>query len=188
MELPPIPNECKAESEIHPLKQIDMDDLLGDWWVVRGHHPIYDCYPCQMMHFRKHNESFREFNPQYQVYLVNDTLRLMDQHSFYNDYDTKMNRVRLPFKDGGLDHHEDWYLVDKFPERGVIVVHFCSFTLNWRTAGSVVLSKNRVLPPDVVDQLPDVVRKTMGYDISEYCTNKVNDCPEPGSPSASFMV
>jgi len=188
MELPTIPNECKTESDIHVLKKVDMDDLLGDWWVVRGHHPIYDCYPCQLMHFNKFNDTHREFNPQYQVYLVNDTLRLMDQHSYYNDYDPKMNRVRLPFKDGGLEHHEDWYIVDKFPEHGVIVVHFCSYTLNWHTAGSVVLSKNSILPAEVEKLLPDVVRKSMGYDISEYCTNKVKDCPEPRSPSPILTI
>ena len=42
---PPIPKTCRAPN-IHPLKQLSIKDLEGDWWVVKGLHPVYDCYPC----------------------------------------------------------------------------------------------------------------------------------------------
>ena len=35
---PPINNTCRA---VHPLKQLSFKDVPGDWWVLKGHHPVY---------------------------------------------------------------------------------------------------------------------------------------------------
>ena len=44
-----IPDMCKQN--VMPLKQLSTADLKGNWWALRGYHPVYDCFPCKSLKF-----------------------------------------------------------------------------------------------------------------------------------------
>ena len=45
--LPATPNMCKGPHNVKIQKNISLADMAGTWWTLRGHNPVYDCYPCQ---------------------------------------------------------------------------------------------------------------------------------------------
>ena len=55
MSFPPIPNTCKGKN-VHPLKSLSVKDIQGEWWALRGYHPVYDCFPCQHLSFEPMHE------------------------------------------------------------------------------------------------------------------------------------
>ncbi len=125
---PPIPRTCKAPN-IKPIKQLATKDFNGDWWVHRGYHKVYDCYPCQKIIFNQVNATAWLYTPEYETYLVNNSLMLVtDQHFIVPD--TKPGeKMSFVYHDVGLDHYETWWPLDKADEGSWIQIYYCGNTV-----------------------------------------------------------
>lgn len=86
-------------------------DLQGDWWVISGHHPVYDCYPCQHLFFSQINETAWKYVPEYQVYLVNGSLGLFNNQVLTMPNSALGEGITFSYHDLGFIHHETWYLM-----------------------------------------------------------------------------
>ena len=174
---PPIPNTCRAPN-IHPLKNLSTSDLMGDWWIVRGYHPVYDCYPCQRVHFKPINSSYWYYSPQYQVYLLNGSLELVTQHTVIPSVPAGRN-ISFVYDDIGLLHYETWWLLDKADDGSYIIMYYCGNTLQWYYEGALVFARNRTLNASAYGDIARSYQKAVGLDFSKFCNTTTDaTCPD----------
>ena len=174
---PPIPNTCRAPN-IHPLKQLSVKDLQGDWWVVKGLHPVYDCYPCQKIYYSMINETSWNYSSYYQVYQANGSISLAYLQTVVP---TNMpgGNISMAYDDIGLIHYETWWLLDKNDEFGYILLYYCGNTLQWYYEGAQVLSRNATLNESAYSQIATSYQQAVGLKLSDFtCNTGTKDCPE----------
>lgn len=175
---PPIPSHCKGPDNVTLLKKLSTEDLNGSWWVIKGMHPVYDCYPCQHLTFTRINSEYWNYVPQYQVYLENGSLAL-----YADSYDKFPNTspgetISFLYGDVGLLHHEIWWLVDAADDKSYIVMYYCGNALDWYYDGALVMARNKSLPDSDTATIADSYRRSVGLDYSKFCSLKTYGCPE----------
>ena len=175
MDFPPIPSQCKAPGNISILRKFSTMDLKGDWWVVGGRHPVYDCYPCQHLIFDQVNASTWKYLPTYYVYLVNGSLAQMNE-AYFIPNTTAGSPISFVYHDTGLYHNETWYLVDGAEDGSYILQYYCGNTLEWFYDGFLVLSRTQTLPDSSLSAIADSVRSATGLDVSTFCRPQTIGC------------
>ena len=174
---PPIKNTCRAPN-VHPIKQLSIKDMQGSWWVVKGYHPVYDCYPCQRLYLTPYNASFWNYTPVYQVYLTNDSLELVTQHMTIPTSPAGKN-ISFVYHDVGLVHYETWWLIDKAEDGSYLQMYYCGHTLQWNYEGALVLARNRTLDDGAYASIASSYQKAVGLDFSQFCnTSTSTSCPD----------
>ena len=109
MAFPPLPNTCRAPN-VHPLKNLTTKAVDGAWWAVKGYHPLYDCYPCQHLHFAPINASYYSFVSTYDTYTSEGSL-LQVTLDVAIPVSVPGENISFSYRDGsGLLHHETWWL------------------------------------------------------------------------------
>ena len=180
---PPIPSYCRANATTKMLKQLSIKDLAEhSWWVVRGLNSVYDCYPCQTIQFNQINSTFWDYNPLYQVYLVNGSLKLVNQHMTIGSQPPGANNVSFVYHDVGLKHTETWWLLDEAEDKSYFAMYYCGSTLQWNYEGALVLSRNRTLGDAAYQKISAAYKSVVGHDLSEFCNIDTSErCPnKPG--------
>ena len=180
MTLPTIPNTCKGPSNITLLKEIPITQMEGAWWVVRGYHPVYDCYPCQNDHLSPHNSTAWVYSPHYQVYLANGSLGLIEQSGYVINTDaTSAAGYKIAFEDAGVSNYETWWVIDRADDRSYYLVYYCGSLLQWNFEGAIVFSKTPELSEKVTSAITDSYKKATGLDFSKFCSPKAGTgCPD----------
>ena len=180
MTLPTIPNTCKGPSNITLLKEIPITQMEGAWWVVRGYHPVYDCYPCQNDHLSPHNSTAWVYSPHYQVYLANGSLGLIDQSGFVDTTTTNSAAgYKIAFEDAGISNYETWWIIDRADDRSYYLIYYCGNVLQWYFEGAIVLSEAPELPEKSVSAITDSYKKATGLDFSKFCSPRAGSgCPD----------
>ena len=176
MSFPPIPKTCRAPN-IHPLKQLSVKDLQGEWWVVNGLHPVYDCYPCQKLYFTAINQTSWNYSTNYQVYQANGSLSLVFlQTVLFNNIPG--SNITLVYDDIGLKHYETWWLIDKAEDSSFILMYYCGNTLQWNYEGALVLARNTTLSTTAYRQIAASYNQAVGLDTDSFCSTSTHLCPE----------
>ena len=177
MNFPPIPSQCKAPGNITILKQLSMADLNGSWWVIRGRHPVYDCYPCQHLFFEQVNASTWKYLPRYQVYLANGSLATMNE-PYYIPSTKPGSPISFAYHDTGLYHNETWYLVDGAEDEdgSYILLYYCGNTLEWYYDGFLLLNRKETMSLPTMSKIVDLIKQTTGLDTSTFCAPKTLGC------------
>ena len=177
MSLSPIPSQCKAPGNITLLKKIPAIALNGSWWVVKGHHPVYDCYPCQHLFFKQINSTSWAYTPKYQVYLVNGSLGLStDTYIFPNT--TAGEKIHFLYRDVGLSHSETWWLIDEADDKSYVLLYYCGNTLEWYYDGALVLSREKTLSSSAYEKIATSYKKATGLDTGTFCNTRTNGCTD----------
>ncbi len=173
---PPIPSTCKAPN-VKPVKQLSTKDFGGKWWVQRGYHKVYDCYPCQTIEIKQINETAWLYTPQYETYLVNNSLYLVTNQHFVMPNTEPGESISFTYHDVGLDHSEVWWPLDKADDGSWIQMYYCGNTVQWNYEGSLVMSRSRTLDPSVYKQIGASYKQAVGLDINDFCfTDTSSDC------------
>lgn len=173
---PPIPNTCRGSS-VKVQKQLSLNDVQGAWWVVKGFHPVYDCYPCQQLFFNPINVTVWSYNPKYEVYLVNGSLTSVTQH-FVLPNTTAGSNITFTYFDVGLDHRETWWLLDKAPDGSYVLLYYCGNTLQWYYEGALVFSRTRTLSDTAYTNIAASYQKAIGLDLKQFCNPDTSSrCP-----------
>ena len=178
MNLPAIPSTCKGPQNITILKNVPASEIIGDWWVVRGHNAVYDCYPCQSNRFRAHNSTAIVYNPLYQVYLANGTLGLINQSGYLNTASTPQAGYRIIFDDAGFGNYENWWIIDKAEDNSYYLIYYCGAEAQWNFEGAIVYTKSGKLPESAIPAITESYKKATGLDFSGFCSPTVTDCPD----------
>ena len=177
MSLSPIPSQCKAPNNITLLKKLPSTVLNGSWWVVKGNHPVYDCYPCQHLLFKRINSTSWAYTPKYQVYLVNGSLGLSsDTYIFPNT--TAGEKIHFLYHDVGLSHSETWWLIDEADDKSYVLLYYCGNTLEWYYDGALVLSREKTLSSSAYEKIAKSYKKATGLDTGTFCNTRTNGCTD----------
>ena len=178
IKFPPIPKTCRAPANVHPLKQLSIKDLRGDWWVVKGLHPVYDCYPCQKLYFSTINATSWNYSSYYQVYMANGSLSLAYLQTVISTSVPGSN-ISFTYDDIGLMHHESWWLVDEADDLSYILLYYCGNTLEWNYEGAQVLARNTTLSGAAYGQIAASYQRALGLKLTDFsCNTGTQNCPE----------
>ena len=175
---PPINNTCRGPN-VHPLKQLSLKDLQGTWWTVKGYHPVYDCYPCQLLKFTPINATSWSYNPTYEGYLTNDSLKLVSENMVM-PLSAAGTNISYSYHTGGLEQRETWWLIDGADDGSYILVYYCANTLDqWYNEGALVIARNRTLAEETFANIASSFKKAVGLDLSQFCTPSTStSCPD----------
>ena len=177
IKFPPIPKTCRAPN-IHPLKELSVKDLQGEWWVVKGLHPVYDCYPCQKIYFSAINATAWNYSSVYQVYQANGSLTLAYLQTVVPTNAPGSN-LSFVYDDIGLLHYETWWLIDKADDSSYILLYYCGTTLEWNYEGAQVLARNTTLDAASYTQIATSFQQAVGLKLSEFsCNTGTQNCSE----------
>ena len=176
MKLPSIPNTCKGPNNITISKQVPLGDLRGSWWVIRGYHPVYDCYPCQNDTLYPHNSTTWVYSPHYEVYLANGTLGLVKQSGFLKNGTTPKDGYSITFEDAGVSNYETWWVIDKAEDDSYVLVYYCGSLLQWYFEGAIVFAHGPELSADKVAAITASYKSATGLDFAEFCSPDVTNC------------
>lgn len=176
MNLPSIPNTCKGPNNITILKKVPISELKGPWRVVRGYHPVYDCYPCQKDSLSPYNSTAWIYNPNYQVYLANGSLGLINQSGYLRDTTSEEEGYSIYFVDAGVGNFEKWWIIDKADDNSYFLVYYCGNVFQWNFEGAIVLSRTK-LPTDAYPVIAESYKKAIGLDFAKFCTPVTDNCP-----------
>ena len=180
LSLPEIPSKCKGPENVTLLKKLSTKDLNGSWWVLKGKHPVYDCYPCQHLSFTRRNTSSKYwyFLPQYQVYLENGSMTLYsDPYDKFPDT-SPGESVSFLYGDAGIPHFERWWLVDEADDKSYVLMYYCGNVLQWHYDGALVMAREKSLPDSAAAAIAKSFLKSVGLDYSKFCSLNTHGCPE----------
>ena len=169
---PPIKNTCRAPN-VHPLKQLSIKDLMGSWWVVKGYHQVYDCYPCQRLYLTPFNASSWNYTTTYETYLINSSLELVSLHAVIPSSPAGTN-ISFAYHDLGLIHYETWWLIDEPDDGSYLPMYYCGRTLQWNYEGALVLTRNRSLSDEAYADIASSYQKAVGLDLSQFCNTSTS--------------
>ena len=126
---------------------IDDDTLNGDWYVVKGYNPTYDCFECAKQSFKTEGQDVQysaEFN------MIN---KMGKEQWVTSDYTGKRNddgkTVFLHTVDFGLPDDETWYVMHS--DEDTLVLYYCGSVLTWHFEGLLVMSSTTALNPEKAD-------------------------------------
>ncbi len=174
---PPIPNTCRAPN-VHPLKSLSLKDIQGSWWVVKGYHPVYDCFPCQLIKFEPINATAWNYLPKYEVYLVNGSLLLVSQNVVM-PYAQRGKNISFVYHNVGLEHFETWWLIDQADDRSYTLMYYCGNTLQWYYEGAMVLARNRTLSDEAYKKIAVSYKAAVGLNTADFCDTRASlSCPD----------
>jgi hypothetical protein len=177
---PAIPSECKAPNDLTLLKKLSSQVLNGSWWVVKGYHPVYDCYPCQRLNFNWNSTTKAwSYNPNYEVYLSNGSLLLVQQYIYNFPNTTPGDNITFYYHDMGLTHTETWWLIDAAEDFSYVILYYCGGTLQWYYDGALVLSREKTLPYLAYTDIAASYSRAVGLDSTKFCNTETAPCPEP---------
>ena len=177
MSFPLIPSRCKAPGNLTTLKKLSTKDLEGTWWVVRGAHPVYDCYPCQHLYFKPLNATYWIYTPKYQMYLVNGSLGVADI-PYIMPNTTPGSEISFVYFDMGLVHYENWWLIDGAEDLSYVLLYYCGNTLQWYYDGALVLARGTSLSTSDYSAIAESYSKAVGLDTSKFCHTKAKGCTD----------
>ena len=178
IQLPPIPNTCKGPNNITILKQVDISELNGEWWIVRGHHLVYDCYPCQQNVFKPYNSTALLYNAMYQVYLVKEGFSFVNQFGFLMTKMTPQASYPIVFDDAVVFNSATYWIIDKAADNSYYLVYYCGNVLQWYFEGAMVYSATPSLSASAIPAITDSYKKATGLDFTTFCSPTVgSQCP-----------
>lgn len=182
----PEDGPCKGSNSDAITSVKTMEDIEGDWWVLRGincgegvYPGGYDWYPCQHERFIK-TESGQ---------WINNVTYCGGQHdNCITDIIVTIANVSMPapgvvnhkYTDAPLDpQEEDWRLVS-MPHPDYALMLWCGRLPVLDYAGGIVISRKKddsAMPAEVVEEFRSVLKKH-DIDWDKTCPSNNNHCPE----------
>lgn len=174
LKFPPIPSTCK---NVKMQKNLSVADIEGGWWVLRGHNPVYDCYPCQKNYFKRASPNWM-YTADYEVYTVNETLKHISQSGPVFSSDSGFT---ISFRDAGLMNNESWWVFDQIDDtvskNTYFLVYYCGSVLQWNFEGAIVYSQSLSLADSALPAITRSYQANVGLDFSTFCSPAVAGCP-----------
>ena len=172
LSIPAIPSTC--HSSVKPSQKLSVKDLVGDWWVVRGFHPVFDCYACQYFGFQM-SSSGVDYSASYKVPLANGSIATVSQ-KFSMPNTAAGQGIKFSYIDAGVPLEDTWYLLDKAADGSYLLVYYCGTGLTWNYEGGVVLSRKTSLPEEAYKKIASTYNTTVGISFSKFCSPSVEGC------------
>lgn len=174
--LPSVPSQCRAPGKLTLLKKLSSDILIGTWWVVKGYHPVFDCYPCYHSEFKRMNATYMSYTPKYQAYLANGSLGLVESHFIFPN---TTPGASIPLREKlGVAENQTWWLIDAAQDNSYVLVYYCGNVLQWYYDGALVLAKGKTLSDFNMANIAASYSRALGLNSAQFCSVKNTVCPD----------
>lgn len=171
---PPIPDDWTAPV---PDPHLKVDDLEGEWWAVRGLHPLYDCYGCDHWNVRRLNATYWLADISYASPTKDG--KMVTEQVHWPVAQTQPGEPIAGFCQGcfvkGMPHDETWYLAAADPEHKWIAMNYNGDTVSWKYHGALVLARAPLNETDLAI-LKKAFSSSVGVRFPEdFCTPRFGD-------------
>jgi len=190
---------CSLPTNRSQIAPVTLTDLEGDWYVVRGYSPVYDCFSGQ----------------RYSFHQVNETVSTYDYTYFPADKDTptviKCTTTAIPFAPGeaeiypgrfrvnytayGMPGIDDWFVLSH-PNANYLLIYYCGANAMDSYVGGIVLSRSldTHIPEDILKEFKAALANAGLADpvfLDDFCTPDnagiIYDDPAETWESALFL-
>jgi len=159
------------------------DTLNGDWYVVKGYNPTYDCFECA-------KQSYTTKGSEVDYSAVFNMINKKGEEIWpASNYTGKVNddgkTVYLATTDFGLTDEETWYVMHK--DEDTLVMYYCGSVLTWHFEGLLVMSSTTALNPDKAATVESIVT-SLGFTDDQLCTpDPATYCKNAPTTPAEFI-
>jgi hypothetical protein len=172
-----IPDTCKQS--VTPLKQLSTADLKGNWWVLKGYHPVYDCYPNKCLQFSSmaQQAGSMDFKTTFQGYMVNGS-RVKVSGEATVPSSSPGSPISFDITGLGPSLSMKWWLIDQADDKSYILVYYCGSRLQWGYEGAMVLSMKQTLSDADYTKIGASYMSAVGLKMADFCTvAATSSCP-----------
>jgi len=162
------------------VKNFNMSDFNGKWYISSGLNPTFDTFDCQL----------HEFHVEGDKLIANITWRIRTPDSGFFTRSTVQQFVQDPSQPGILYNHDneflhyqdDWYIISSKVENkddDYILVYYRGRNDAWDGyGGSVLYTRSKTVPETIIPEL-ERAAKSVGRDFSTFIRTDNTCGPEP---------
>ena len=170
-------NNATCRNPIDTAIPVADDTLNGDYYIIQGYNPTYDCFQCAKQNFVT-NGSEVDYSA-----LFNMINKLGDEIWVPSAYTGKRNddgkTVFLGTTDFGMPDEQTWYVMHS--DEDTLVIYYCGDVLSWTFEGLLVMSTTTALNPAKASMVESIVTG-LGFTEDQLCNlDPANQCQ--GAPS-----
>lgn len=162
MSLPPPDalNNATCREPTTYVESVDDHLLNGEWFVVQGFNPLYDCFECQELTFFV-NDGKLDYEALFNMIAANGT-EIWVTADMTGDDTTTPGILQMDGVENGLPDHQNWYVMHLSED--TMVAYYCGSVISWHFEGLLVMSKTKELNPD---RMADIAAILVDLDISQ---------------------
>ena len=175
LQLPAIPNTCKAPDEIKIQKNISIAEMAGVKWRLRGYNPVYDCYHCQKL-----NLTATTVHATFQALLIGGQMKVIEEKgSLVINYPRHGFNVTINAR-SGIMYSITYYVFDCVVDNGnaFYLFYYCGTANAWNYNGAFVLTAADTMSDTAESAVRDSYRNNVGLDFNKFCSTTTTNCPE----------
>jgi hypothetical protein len=142
------------------MKNLDRAIINGDWNVVLGYSPIYDCINCTFVHLNILPDNKIEYITDY-YYSQGINGPLWVTVPLNGVFDEENGVLNFDGREDGLPHSEHWYILHADEESWS--VYYCGEALSWHYEGSLTFSRSYQLTDPKIQTIKQKMLKATNF-------------------------
>ena len=119
-------NNATCRDPTSTVEAVDENLLNGQWYILQGYNPLYDCFSCQQSTFEITDGKI-DYSALYTVIAANGT-EIWSTASMTGDSRITPGHLILDGHDNGLPDHQDWNVMHLSED--TLVVYYCGNVLD----------------------------------------------------------
>ncbi|XP_077994384.1 uncharacterized protein LOC144448104 [Glandiceps talaboti] len=161
--------------------RFNLSQLQGNWYIVRGLNPVYDCYACQYCQFTPNTNPDESGTYVAQVdYLVTTLtgdVRPRTVHQFVSQPNPQNPGILFfNYTDTGIIHNEEWRVLAFDDKDAYALIYYCGQANAYHYEGVLLYSRKTKVSENVLKKVGQAA-KSNGYDFNKFCTAPTDNCP-----------
>lgn len=182
--MPPAESDCPLPANREQIAPVTLADLEGDWYVVRGLSPIYDCWNCQKY-------TFTQTGPNTSSYIytyfpgedgAKSTIECTTTAIPFSPDETEIfpGRFRVDYSAYGMPGTDNWFCLSH-PNSNYVLIYYCGASSMHAYQGGIVLSRtlSTDIPADVMNAFSDALANAgleSPLTMEDFCTPDNSGC------------
>merc|ERR1719450_1682177 len=167
-----VPCDMKDQFAVAELNE---EQLMGTWYIVRGLNPVYDCFPCQIFTCGRNSSEEPSFViMDYQVEkLSGEVINKTVMEEIFQNLPAKQGFLQMAGTQNGLYHEEEWRILEL--NNNFIIAAYCGTMKNWVYHGAVAFSRHSPASLQELQEI-DAGLQRHGFNTEDFCSPKYVGC------------
>ena len=169
--------ECEAPASSTLVESFELQDFVGEWYVVRGLSPQYDCWDCQKMSFGSLVDGVLDYaydvKPE-----ANRTSVTFDCSVIPLNGTSSLFSVPYSFQDA-IEGVDTWYVLDRNADDSAVLIYYCGendMLKSWYQ-GAFVMSTTTAVSDETLEQFENALSNSgLGISLDDFCENNLGIC------------
>lgn len=169
---------CSLPTNRSQIAPVTLADLEGDWYVVRGYSPVYDCFSGQRYSFHQVSETVSTYD---YTYFPKDKdtptlIRCTTTAIAFSSHETTIHpgRFRVNYTAYGMPGVDDWFVLSH-PNADYLLIFYCGASAMDSYVGGIVLSRSldTDIPEDILNDFEAALANAGIADpitLADFCT------------------